>query len=72
MNFKIILFCVFVSYCVCTPKDRVKEQPDLSTEKHFGGDHEHNAEYDHEAFLGKEDARAFEELSPEESKEKLG
>ncbi len=29
-------------------------------------------QYDHEAFLGKEEAKTFDQLSPEESKEKLG
>lgn len=31
----------------------------------------HNAEYDHEAFLGKEEAHQFDQLTPEQSKEKL-
>ncbi len=31
----------------------------------------HNAEYDHEAFLGKEDAETFDDLDPEESKARL-
>lgn len=29
-------------------------------------------QYDHEAFLGKEEARTFDQLTPEESKDKLG
>ncbi|XP_026643593.1 reticulocalbin-1 isoform X2 [Microtus ochrogaster] len=29
-------------------------------------------QYDHEAFLGKEDSKTFDQLSPEESKERLG
>lgn len=33
---------------------------------------EHNVDYDHEAFLGKEEADKFKALSPEESKAKLG
>jgi hypothetical protein len=32
---------------------------------------EHNPDYDHEAFLGKEEADKFKELTPEQSKEKL-
>ena len=43
---------------------------DLSEQEHFA-DEEHNPEYDHEAFLGKDEARDFEELTPEESKERL-
>ena len=44
---------------------------DLSDQQHFE-DMEHNPEYDHEAFLGSEDAKTFDNLSPEESKERLG
>ncbi len=42
----------------------------MSSHKHFENE-EHNADYDHEAFLGDE-AKAFDQLSPEESKERLG
>lgn len=45
---------------------------DSSIEKdkaHFGSGH--NTDIDHEAFLGKDQAHAFDELSPEESKLKL-
>ena len=44
---------------------------ELSDEDHFSDD-EHNPEYDHEAFLGKDEAKEFDDLSPEESKERLG
>ncbi|KAJ8298935.1 hypothetical protein KUTeg_022995 [Tegillarca granosa] len=43
----------------------------LSEQEH-GEDDDHNNEYDHEAFLGKEDAKTFDQLTPEESKERLG
>ncbi|XP_023933064.1 calumenin-A-like [Lingula anatina] len=43
---------------------------DLSDEQHYEGE-EHNAEYDHEAFLGQEEAKTFDQLTPEESKERL-
>ncbi len=33
---------------------------------------EHNPDYDHEAFLGVEEAENFKNLTPEESEEKLG
>ena len=52
-------------------KERVIKAEDLSKEEHFGSEHEHNKEYDHEAFLGQEEARKFEELTPEQSKERL-
>jgi len=53
------------------PKSRVKDA--LSDLEHGEGEHEeHNPEYDHEAFLGKEEAKTFDELTPDQSKEKLG
>lgn len=51
----------------------------LSDEDHFADEHhdddehhEHNSKYDHEAFLGKDESKHFDELTPEESKAKLG
>ena len=45
---------------------------DLSEEEHFSDGHEHNTQYDHEAFLGKEEAKKFNELSKEEARKRLG
>ncbi|XP_030570867.1 calumenin [Drosophila novamexicana] len=39
--------------------------------KHFDGG-EHNTQFDHEAFLGADEAKKYDELSPEESKRRLG
>ncbi|EDW18110.2 calumenin-B [Drosophila mojavensis] len=39
--------------------------------KHFEGG-EHNTQFDHEAFLGADEAKKFDELTPEESKRRLG
>ncbi|XP_041366498.1 calumenin-B-like isoform X2 [Gigantopelta aegis] len=50
-------------------KERTKEKH-LSTEEHEK-DGEHNTDYDHEAFLGQE-SKTFDQLSPEESRERLG
>lgn len=44
----------------------------LSDEQHYGQDEEHNIDYDHEAFLGEREAKTFDELTPEESKLRLG
>ena len=44
---------------------------ELSDEKHYAGE-EHNPEYDHEAFLGKETSKTFDQLEPEESIKRLG
>jgi len=43
----------------------------LSEKEHFGTDENHNADYDHDAFLGRDEAQTFDELSPEESKKRL-
>jgi len=42
----------------------------LSKEEHFDKHQEHNPDYDHEAFLG-EEAKTFDDLTPEESKSRL-
>ena len=45
----------------------------LSDKSHYDKDHEsHNVEYDHDAFLGEEEAERFDKLSPTEAKEQLG
>lgn len=57
-----------VAYAVPAQEKRVHHHATLS-------DHVHNDaegfQYDHEAFLGKEEAKTFDQLTPEESKEKL-
>lgn len=50
-------------------KDRVFDR-ELSDKEHFESE-QHNAQYDHEAFLG-EEAKTFDQLPPEESKRRLG
>ncbi|XP_022106337.1 calumenin-B-like isoform X1 [Acanthaster planci] len=49
---------------------RVKDAK-LSDEEHFEGK-QHNVDYDHDAFLGEEEAKTFQNLSPEESRKRLG
>ncbi|KAJ8413009.1 hypothetical protein AAFF_G00105910 [Aldrovandia affinis] len=51
-------------------KDRVYHEPEVNPRpiEENNGDHK----YDHEAFLGKEEATTFDQLTPEESKERLG
>ncbi|CAH1159696.1 unnamed protein product [Phaedon cochleariae] len=53
-----------------THKERAYER-ELSEQEHFE-DEKHNPEYDHEAFLGKDEAKTFDQLAPEESKRRLG
>lgn len=50
-------------------QDRVLNK-DLSEQEHFINS-QHNPTYDHEAFLG-EEAKTFDQLSPEESRRRLG
>lgn len=50
-------------------KNRVFKEK-LSDEEHFINE-EHNPDYDHEAFLGEDEARTFDQLTPEESKDRL-
>lgn len=44
----------------------------LSDEMHYIENEFHNADYDHEAFLGETEAKRFADLSSEESKSRLG
>ncbi|XP_030006984.1 calumenin-A-like [Sphaeramia orbicularis] len=67
---------MFVVLCVVSAsskptekKDRVHHDQPLSELKH---DDSQNYDYDHEAFLGHDEAQTFNELSPEESLRRLG
>ncbi|XP_075234695.1 calumenin B scf [Lycorma delicatula] len=75
MTFWLFLFLIFSSVVIGIPKPDEKDkkdrtlEKDLSEKEHYG--HEgHNPEYDHEAFLG-EDAKTFDQLTPEESQRRL-
>ncbi|KAJ8284252.1 hypothetical protein COCON_G00031020 [Conger conger] len=61
--------CLALTVAVPTQEKRVHRHGDLSDHAH---DDKQGYQYDHEAFLGKEDAKTFDQLSPEESKERLG
>ncbi|XP_073177939.1 reticulocalbin-3 isoform X2 [Lepidochelys kempii] len=50
-------------------RDRVHHGQELSDHPH---DDRQGFQYDHEAFLGKEQAKTFDQLTPEESRERLG
>ena len=66
------LVCVLYYLCIlCSDKRGPK---DLSDEKHYAGNNnqDHNPDYDHEAFLGKEQAETFDQLPPGEAKRRLG
>lgn len=59
---------VGVTLTVPAQEKRVHHQRDLSDHAH---DDSNGYQYDHEAFLGKEEAKTFDQLSPEESKARL-
>lgn len=75
--FKIILLAIFFTSLViaAVPKTnqnhRVIDNEKSIHEKHIH-DEKHDTKYDHEAFLGKDEAEIFDELTPEESKRRLG
>lgn len=72
----LLTVCITRSISLAVPnpahKSRVIDKP-LSDKQHFNGkDHnEHNVEFDHDAFLGKEEAKKFDSMSPTESQEQL-
>uniref|UniRef100_A0A672IGS7 Calumenin-B n=1 Tax=Salarias fasciatus TaxID=181472 RepID=A0A672IGS7_SALFA len=68
----VMCFALCVVYATSKPtekKDRVHHDDPLSNREHDDSD---NFDYDHEAFLGQEEAKTFDQLTPEESKERLG
>ena len=54
-------------------KEAIEHGNVVPEEDHYadGEGHEHNAEYDHEAFLGKNQAEIYNKLSPDEAKQRL-
>lgn len=65
-----IVILAVVSLSGSSPMDKHGPR-DLSDETHFEAK-EHNANYDHEAFLGENQAQTFDQLSPAEAKRRLG
>ncbi|XP_051506508.1 reticulocalbin-1-like [Myxocyprinus asiaticus] len=70
-----VYFCILWLYtCIVygkptIRKERVHHEPILSRQPH---EDNQSYQYDHEAFLGKEEATTFDQLTPEESKARLG
>ncbi|XP_077317015.1 reticulocalbin-1 isoform X2 [Lithobates pipiens] len=50
-------------------KERIRLDPELNTQVH---DENQSFQQDHEAFLGKDEAKTFDQLTQEESKDRLG
>ncbi|XP_006633281.2 calumenin-A isoform X1 [Lepisosteus oculatus] len=69
----LVLYLAFCVVCAVSKptdkKERVHHDPKLSDKEH---DDTENFDYDHDAFLGANEAKSFEQLTPEESKERLG
>lgn len=64
-----VLLCAAVALGKPTiRKERVIHDPELSRRAH---EDNKSFQYDHEAFLGKEEAKTFDQLTPEESKDRL-
>ncbi|XP_057666172.1 calumenin [Diorhabda carinulata] len=69
-----ILVILLISSVIGKPEEEHPQRVvtrELSDKEHFEQQH-HNSEYDHEAFLGAEEAKTFDQLPPEESKRRLG
>ncbi|XP_026520576.1 reticulocalbin-1 [Notechis scutatus] len=66
-----LILCIHRSFGVPTfRKERaIRLDPELGNRQH---EENQSFQYDHEAFLGKEDAKTFDQLSPQESQERLG
>ncbi|KDR16997.1 calumenin [Zootermopsis nevadensis] len=70
------LLLLIISIALAIPKPDDKEKKDrvldneLSDQEHYQNA-QHNTQYDHEAFLG-EEAKTFDQLTPEESRRRLG
>lgn len=75
MQYSLLLCFLHLSLTLAIPKEEHRKihdhQQPLSDEQHYKEGEEHNPDYDHEAFLGEETAKTFEQLSPAESKERL-
>ncbi|XP_052065479.1 calumenin-like isoform X2 [Mytilus californianus] len=72
----VVLGILSVSYCSAIPKPGEEDHKNRVHEKKLSEspheeEGEHNNDYDHEAFLGREEAKTFDQLTPEESKERL-
>lgn len=66
----LVFFCMLasVAYAVPAQEKRIHHHADLSGHVHNDAN---DFQYDHEAFLGKEEAKTFDQMTPEESKDKL-
>ena len=68
-----LLFAIAVNGGPTKEQNHRKRGPkDLSDEEHYDPNtKEHNPEYDHEAFLGKDEAEEIQKMSPAEQRRRL-
>lgn len=67
-----IAFAISTAFAgVPTPEESKRLMDHFSDAEHFKNEH-HNKQFDHDAFLGEDQAKTFDQLSPEESKRRLG
>lgn len=73
MKISLIVVAAFLAVGTSSVPTDKRGPKDLSDEKHYVGDgKEHNTQYDHEAFLGAEEAKTFDQLPHGEAKRRLG
>jgi hypothetical protein len=71
---QLTVFVIFLAVSTVraeAPPEDLPHDHELSDEQHYGADGEHNPEFDHEAFAGHDGAAEFDDLTPDQSKEKL-
>lgn len=73
-NCQLIVFgLTFLSIVAsAVPKPDEKRVLDHDFVQHLGAHDEHSKQYDHEQFLGEDQAKTFDQLAPEESRRRLG
>lgn len=68
----VLLVCALTSDAHMEHMPPVPVQGDaMSDHQHFNDNGDHDASYDHEIFLGKDEAKQFDDLDPKLAKEKL-
>ncbi|XP_028025995.1 calumenin [Bombyx mandarina] len=70
-SFFVLLAISMVFAGVPTNEETKRLMDHLSDAEHYRNEH-HNKQFDHDAFLGEDQAKTFDQLSPEESKRRLG
>lgn len=67
-----VLLCATVVHGKPTLRKERVLHPDPELSSRPAQEDNKSFQYDHEAFLGKEEARTFDQLTPEESQDRLG